>query len=320
MTPDESGRIGVRTASDLRRSDTAVSCGTVQNGGERPVKAEIAGSKPVGAHQLDDSSVRALYREPPERFIAARDSLVRELKESGRAESAASVKARRKPSVAAWAVNQLADRAEAGIEELLDAGAGVRAAQQAAMTSGANAQRLREATATRRQVLSRLVEQAGEVLRDAGRAPESHADAIRATLEAASVDSEAAELLRSGTLERTIQEVGGFGDVFGLQAVPDAEGPAEKQGRAASGPTSSKADADRLRRDAVAAERKARRARETADRLAEQVRATRERLEDLTAKQAAAESAALEAELEAKRASATQRTRAAGRRARTPSS
>jgi hypothetical protein len=252
---------------------------------------------------MDDDRVRTLYREPPEGFIAARDALVRELKEAGRAEDAATVKALRKPTVPAWAVNQLTEREAKRLQELLDAGAEVRAAQQAAMSSGASADRLREATAARRQVVGRLADAAARALRDAGRSPDAHLEEIRATLEAASVDAELGERLREGTLERASREAGGFGDVFGLQLVPEEEEAAAGPGK---GPrpkaATSKAETGRLRRDAAAAERKARQTRERADRLADQVQTSKARLEELTGKHAEAEAAALQAELESKRA------------------
>lgn len=250
---------------------------------------------------MDDETVRALYRAAPEGFIAAREALVRELKEAGQTEDASAVKALRKPTVPAWAVNQLADRDPTGIGELLDAGAEVRAAQHAAMSSGTSADRLREAAAARRQVLGRLVSEASEVLRQAGRSPSTHLDEIRATLEAASVEARASEQLRAGTLERAIQETGGFGEAFGMQLVPE-RGQASPAAVAKEKGQSSKAESGRLRRDAAAAARKARQTRELADRLAGQIQGMEERLGELTAKHAAAESTALEAELESKRA------------------
>ena len=310
---------------------------TLRNTSARTVKAEIAGSKPVGRqaclgeassllpglwqlsslplpswnvhdpgvlNAMDDDRIRALYGEPPEGFIAARDALVRELKDAGHTEDAAMVKALRKPTVSAWAVNQLAEREASGVEELLDAGAEVRSAQQAAMSSGASADRLREATAARRQVVGRLADSAGRALRGSGRAPDAHLEEIRSTLEAASVDAELGERLRAGTIERATREAGGFGDVFGLQLVPeDKGGTGAGTGKTPGSKVApSKVETGKLRRDAAAAERKARQARDRADRLADQVQTSKARLEELTEKHAVAETAALQAELGSKRA------------------
>jgi len=257
---------------------------------------------------MDEARVRALYREPPEGFIAARDALVKQLKEAGRAEDAAEAKALRKPSVPAWAADQLADRDPDGIGELLDAGAEVRASQQAALSSGASAERLREATATRRRIVTRLVREASDALREQGRSPDHHVDDIRSTLEAASVDAEAGARLRAGTLYRAIQEAGGFGDAFGLELVPDAGKTSPKRGHERAGAHPSEFNLGRLRRDAASAVRKARQARETADRLAGQLDSMNARLAELATKHAGAESAALQAELEAARAAETLRS------------
>ena len=106
---------------------------------------------------LPDEASR-LFHEPPEAFIATRNALERRLRDEGRTEDAAAVKALRKPTVVAWALNRLADRDVEGVRALIDAGAAVRAAQQAALSSkrGATA-RLREATNARRAAVASLV-------------------------------------------------------------------------------------------------------------------------------------------------------------------
>jgi hypothetical protein len=250
-----------------------------------------------------DDDIRALYREPVQGFIAARNSLVKALVEAGRSEEAARVKALRKPAVPAWALDQLADRDPDGIRSLFDAGAEVKAAQQAALSSDRHADRLREATASRRRAVDRLSAIAADVLVQAGHGAASHTADIRATLEAASVDPDAAQRLRAGTFDRPITEVAGFGEIFGLRSVPDDEG--SDSGSVEVETTEqpvSKADKRVLRRDRDAAARKALQARESADRLAGQVGTTQSRLEELLERHAVAEARALEAELEAKRA------------------
>lgn len=246
---------------------------------------------------------RALYREPLQGFIAARDAVVKALRDAGRGDEASRVKALRKPSVPAWALNQLADRDPEGIQALLDAGAEIRAAQQAALSSEKHADRLREATTGRRTVVERLSVLAADILAEAGHSGTTHTADIRATLEAASVDPEAADRLRTGTLDRAIAEAVGFGEMFGLRSVPDVSEPASDSGGVDERSEAvSKAELGRLRRDRDAAARKAHQAREAANRLVDQVGAMQTRLEELREKHAAAESRALEAELEAKRA------------------
>lgn len=251
-----------------------------------------------------DDRLRALYRDPPEGFIAARDALVKELKAEGRTDDAAQVKALRRPTVPAWAIDQLADRDPGAIQELFDAGAEVRAAQQATMSSSTNANRLREASEARRQVVAKLVRGAAEILTGSARSPDAHLDEIRATLESASVDPELGDQVRTGTLDRPAGHTAGFGDLVGLHSVADeAEVPraGAVERPSARGDETSEGEKARLRRDAEAAARTARRARKTADRLAGQVEATQARLQELAEKHAVAEAQALEAELQAKR-------------------
>jgi hypothetical protein len=239
-----------------------------------------------------DDRIRDLYRGAPEDFVRARDALAKDLREADRAEEAAAVKALRKPTVVAWALDRLAERDPEGVGALLDAGAEVRAAQQAALSPGGNAERLRAATTARRQAVTRLAREASDALRESGRAPDAHADDLAATLEAASVDEEVGERLRLGTLDAAIREPAGFGDLAGLRVITGSGEAAEVEEPRASTATESA----RLRRDAANTAREARKARMTADRMATELVGMRARVEDLAARQSVAEDEAREAE------------------------
>ncbi|MEO8477581.1 MAG: hypothetical protein ABI572_11110 [Actinomycetota bacterium] len=282
------------------------------------------------AELSEDPDVRALYRVPPESFIAARDALVRARKDANDAAGATAVEALRKPTVPAWALDQLADRDPGGLEALVDAGSEVRAAQRAALSSTKHTGRLRDASAVRRRAVASLVETAREILIETGRTQQPHMDDITATLEAASVSDEVAALLRAGILERPMRDAGGFGDLFGLRSVPDLGDEAEEQPPGAVDPRPARvsvrpsaapperaladlqAEANRLRRDRAAADRVAQRARTTADRLAAEATAIRARLDVVEAKAREGERAARAAESEATGAAeAHRRARAA---------
>jgi hypothetical protein len=236
-----------------------------------------------------------LFRVDPERFVAERDALVRRLRDEGRDTDAASVKALRKPTAAVWALNQLASRDPDGIDELFEAGRGLRAAQQTAL-SGGRGEDLVTASSRRRGSVARLTAVAVSALDEHGSRGATQADAIASALEAASTDPEIGTSLASGTLEQMPPASAdlGFGDMPAMTAIP---GGAE---RPAGEPTG--ADLARLRRERDAAQKTARTKRSTADRLAAQVADLTERLEDATTEHAAAEEAALEAETEAERA------------------
>jgi hypothetical protein len=259
--------------------------------------------------------VRELYRSAPEGFIAARDILAKRLRDDGRDADAAEVKKLRRPTVAAWSLDRLADIAPDGIEALLDAGAELARAQRATL-SGRDPKALREASARRRDLVVELSQTAADALRDAGRSPDPHLEDIRGTLEAASVDEGIGERLRTGTIERTSRPSAGFGDIAGLELVsrrddtPDATAPSNARRGARSGAVTDdaeraselEAEIRRLRRDRDAADRKSAAAEEARARMAEQVASMTSRLEVARAKLRDAESSASELQMIAKRA------------------
>jgi hypothetical protein len=260
---------------------------------------------------LTEADVRALYRGAPEGFIAARDALAKRLRDEGRDGDAAEVKKLRRPTVAAWALDRLADDASDAIAELLDAGAELARAQRATL-SGRDPQALRDATTTRRELIARLTKMAAEVLHDADRSPDAQLEDIRGTLEAASVDETVAERLRAGTLDRTVQPSAGFGDLTGLQLVSRRDDEPEAVRKPAAPRSRGGDDEDRarqldvevrrLRRDRDAAERKAAAAEDAGARLAEQVTSMQTRLDAAREKLRMAESSATELRMNAKRA------------------
>src|SRR5262245_63765579 len=95
-------------------------------------------------------AVAALYGGPPSEFVAARDALARDLRAAGQRDEAAAVKAVRKPSVAAWALDAGRAADPAAVEGL---------AAAAAALAGGPAD-LRAAIATLREAESRVVDAA----------------------------------------------------------------------------------------------------------------------------------------------------------------
>src|SRR5262249_51214976 len=143
------------------------------------------------------------------------------LRKDGDREAADRVKALRKPTVAAWAVDQLA-RDEAGdVEALLDSVEALRDAQEAAL--GGDADRLRAASAEHREILDRLVGAAEKALGESGSAT---VDKVRETLQAASIDAQARDDLARGRLTKEMA-----GGAFDLGSLPDV--PARKRSRPA---------------------------------------------------------------------------------------
>jgi hypothetical protein len=125
----------------------------------------------------------ALFQLPPAEFTAARNALAARLKKSGRNAEAELVKALPKPSLPAWAVNQLFWRQRKAFDTLIAAGDRFREAQSAQL-AGRSAD-MRGPLDARREALSELTRLAAGVLRHAGHSPTPDmARRITTTLEA----------------------------------------------------------------------------------------------------------------------------------------
>src|SRR6185436_19118378 len=98
-----------------------------------------------------EQAAELLYGLPLDEFTTARNAAAKELRDRGLKAEADEVKAFAKPSVAAWAVNQLTRRHHADLDELLDAAAAARDAQ---LGGGSGA---REAITRLRKALDTLV-------------------------------------------------------------------------------------------------------------------------------------------------------------------
>ena len=207
------------------------------------------------------ASVDDLYAVPPQEFVAARDELVRELRASGDRDAAAEIKALRRPSPSAWALNQLVRRHRDEVEALLEAGGALRAAQRRAM-SGVKDSGFREAATRRRQLVLELTKRAAGILGELGRA--GGEDDLGRSLEAASVDEAAAAALLEGRLTREIDASSGFETVQGLGVVETAaeDDDAEREAREVA--------IRNAERQAAEAEAEARRAAMRADALEQQ--------------------------------------------------
>jgi len=173
-----------------------------------------------GARKGDlEAEIGGLFDLPPEEFTAARDALAKRMKGEDRADDARAVKAIKRPTVAAWAVNQVARRHSRQVDELLKAGGALQRAQRKVL-SGVKSVDFREASELRRAVVTSLVRAAEEILRESGRGTASITEAVRTTFEAASLDDEAGGLVRAGQLSKELQAPASFGAVEGLGLVP----------------------------------------------------------------------------------------------------
>jgi hypothetical protein len=157
-----------------------------------------------------------LYALAPGDFTPARDARARELKGS---ELAGQVKKLKKPSVAAWVVNQLVRHETEQVEQVLAMGEALRAAQ-----AGLKGDELRALARQRRQLTAAVTTRARSVASGLGvKVTQAVADQVEATLTAAMVDEECARAVRSGLLVTALASTGvGDADVAGAVATPEA--------------------------------------------------------------------------------------------------
>ena len=216
------------------------------------------------AETLDD-----LYGAPLADFVGRRDELARALRKDGKREEAEAVKALRKPTVAAWAVNMLARRERDRVAALLEAGERLRAAHADLLAGGSSAA-VQEASRAERETVEELVGAAAGFLDEAGRsAGPSTLDRVRDTLHAAAPDERVRELVREG---RVVEDEEASGFAFAGLAPPTG---ARSRPKAREGKPSGDRDRERAeQRRRAAAERaaEARRELEDAERRAEEAR------------------------------------------------
>lgn len=155
-----------------------------------------------------DAVVDALYTQPLDGFIAARDAAARQAADGGDKLGAERVKRLPKPSVAAWVINHVVRERHEDVAALTAVGDELRAA-----TQDRDRARIKALDHLRRERTESLV----HVVRDAGEVdgrPVSAAvlDRLTETLTAAVMDADAGAAVRAGRLSRGLQHAG-FGVV-----------------------------------------------------------------------------------------------------------
>ncbi|HSD26107.1 MAG TPA: hypothetical protein VLL75_02335 [Vicinamibacteria bacterium] len=239
------------------------------------------------------------WKAPLDDFIAARDALAARLKAAGDKDGAAGAKRARKPSVPAWAANQVVWRASGAWERLREATVALREAHE---TGAPDA--VRRASRDQRDALQACIARAGQLLSQHGHAPTPAVlQKVEHTLLAL---AHGAPGLTPGRLDRELAPPG-FEALAGLTLTPPAAPRSTVEGEGSSGSQEKEAlsaaearledarharDEARLRLDREEGRRRALEAElEAARRACDDAR---RRLEEAEAAHAAAE-AALEA-------------------------
>jgi hypothetical protein len=178
-----------------------------------------------------EPEIDRLYGVPLDEFIAERDALAKRLNSDGDREAGAKVKALRKPTVGAWALNQAIRRRRKETDALLATAERLRDAQEA-LLSGGDPGELRKAVREERELTSKLADSAEAIASEAGKSGPALRDRVRATLHAAALDEEARAELESGRFIREREAVG----LGSTTLAPARKPPARKRERTPAKP------------------------------------------------------------------------------------
>jgi hypothetical protein len=229
----------------------------------------------VARSQLTEATDE-LYGLPPGEFTRARDERAKALRKEGDREAADAVKALRKPTVAAWALNQLARRRRKDLDRLLAAGDELRAAQEE-LLGGGDRSAFQKAAARERELAAKLSADAAALASEAGERASGLQEKVAETLHAAALDEETADELRSGRLVREREAIGGFGAPGGGPAESPPAKRRAKPSRGEAAPAKPPKADDAAQRERLATaktdERHARRELESAEKALESARA-----------------------------------------------
>jgi hypothetical protein len=250
---------------------------------------------------------RDLYGLPLERFIGDRNTLAKELRGAGRRDDATRVAAMRKPSLAAWAVNQLMRTQRRAVVALFDAGDALRRAQSELLAGHGDPGALRAAGKRERASVAKLVESARGLLSSEGHElSQAMLERVSETLHAAALDERARARVKDGCLERELRHIGLGAD----QAAPGkasrraGEAKPRPSRRAAASNTEPRyAQSERERSERLKTARRAEaEARRTAERAHRALQIAQQRRNDAAETVARAETALADARADAEEA------------------
>lgn len=250
-----------------------------------------------------------LYGLPLEEFIPKRAELVKALRGEKRREEAAQAAAARKPSVAAWAVNQLVRTQPKALRELFAAGDALAGAQARAEAGERAGDAMREATQRLREALGELARAAEGLLSSGGHAlSPATLERVTDTLRAAAIDPEARRQVEDGCLTHELRFAGlGISAAGGGTATKPAAKPATRADTqredAAVAEAKAQQDAERRRQEAVTTARRTQaEAKQAATRADKELQAAQARRDEAAASLQEADRALGDAQQRAERA------------------
>jgi hypothetical protein len=170
-------------------------------------------SKTRKSDPIPDDVLDRLYGAAPAEFVAHRDAAARELRDAGDRAAADAVRALRRPSAPAAAINRAVRAEPAQARTLLDAAGDLRRAHEAVLGGDADPDALNAAAAAERQAVNSLAATAAANA-TGGRPPSADVERrIRDTLEAVALDPDVRERFAAGRLEKDARAAGLATDV-----------------------------------------------------------------------------------------------------------
>ncbi len=177
-----------------------------------------------------EEQLERLYIEPPDQFIAARDRLARALEGEGHVEAAEPIRRLRKPTPAAWLVNQLVLREPEMAAIMLEEAERVAWAERALMRGTGTQARFRRALRQHRLVLVEAMSTIRSIALDCPhRVSKEALGRAEETLLATMLDPRAREAVRRGRLEEEVR-------VASLRVEGAGGGPDSPEGERPAGP------------------------------------------------------------------------------------
>jgi hypothetical protein len=141
-----------------------------------------------------------LFSAPREDFTALRDTWVKRAKAEQHTDIADKLRTLRKPTVAAWLVNQVSRRHPEDLESLIEVGDALRAAHHELAGD-----RLRALSRQRQELSQALTRRARAIAEEAGHAfSDAAVDQVESTWTSAAADTTAADLVRAGHLSAAL--------------------------------------------------------------------------------------------------------------------
>lgn len=162
---------------------------------------------PPGSSSRDDA-LDELYGVAPGEFVTVRNTLRDRLRDAGEPDAARAIARARRPTTAAWALNQLAREHPELIEAVLERTSDLAALQARALPGQAD--EIRDATARRRRALDGATDAAVAIARRVTDNAESYRPALLAAIEGGSLEDEGAAGLRAGRHVRDVPGRTGF--------------------------------------------------------------------------------------------------------------